>query len=208
VSRLVVVGAGGHGAVVAEAAAEIDRWREIVFLDDDDSLQAVVDFPVSGRISDLFEVADQGAEVIVAIGGNRRRLELCEEVARSGLQLISVIHPTACISRSATISSGSVVCAGAIVNARATVGRACILNTGATIDHDCVLEDGVHVSPGANLGGAVRVGQCAWIGIGSSVREGISIGRDSIVGAGAAVVSDVADALTVGGVPARVLTKR
>lgn len=207
-SRLFVVGAGGHGSVVAEAAVESNRWREIVFLDDDESIQTVLDFPVAGRFDEVFTLAGPESDLIVAIGNNRRRLELCEEIAQRGPRLATVIHPAAIISSSASISPGTVVCAGTIVNARARLGRACILNTGCTIDHDCVLEDGVHVSPGANLGGTVSVGQCAWIGIGSSVREGVTIGQDAVVGAGAAVVSDVDDALTVGGVPAKVLTKR
>ena len=207
-SRLFVVGAGGHGAVVAEAAIESGGWEKIVFLDDDESIKTVLDFPVSGRVEQLFTLADQQSDVVVAIGSNRRRLELCEEIARNGLRLVAVIHPAACVSKSASISPGTVVCAGVIVNARARVGRACILNTGSTIDHDCVLDDGVHVSPGANLGGMVRVGERVWIGIGSSVREGVAIGRDSIVGAGAAVISDIGDAFTVGGVPAKVLTTR
>ena len=207
-SRLFVVGAGGHGAVVAEAAVESGNWTEIVFLDDDESLGTVIDLPVAGRIEELFTLLDRQSEVIVAIGSNRRRLELCKNIDQNGLRLATVIHPAACISRSVSISPGTVVCAGVIVNARARVGRACILNTGSTIDHDCVLEDGVHVSPGAHLGGTVRVGECAWIGIGASVREGVKVGRDAIVGAGAAVVSEVCDAVTVGGVPAKVLKKR
>jgi sugar O-acyltransferase (sialic acid O-acetyltransferase NeuD family) len=194
--------------VIAEAAAENGRWREILFLDDDESLDSVIDFPVVGRAEEISSLAIEDSELVVAIGDNPKRLGLTEEIARSGLRLATVIHPTACISRSASIAPGTVACAGSIVNARAEVGRACILNTGATIDHDCVLEDGVHVSPGANLAGNVQVGRCAWIGIGASVREGVAIGRDSIVGAGAAVVSDVGNALMVGGVPAKELTKR
>jgi sugar O-acyltransferase (sialic acid O-acetyltransferase NeuD family) len=208
VSRLVVVGAGGHGAVVAEAAADSGRWKEVLFLDDDESLKSVIDFPVVGRTEEISSLANEDSEFVVAIGNNRQRLKLCDEIVQRGLRLATVIHPVACVSRSASISEGTVVFAGATVNARAKVGQACIVNTGATIDHDCVLEDGVHVSPGANLGGSVRVGRCAWVGIGSSVREGVSLGPASIVGAGAAVVRDVGDAVTVGGVPAKALTKR
>jgi sugar O-acyltransferase (sialic acid O-acetyltransferase NeuD family) len=207
VSRLIVVGAGGHGAVVAEAAAESGRWDEIVFLDDDESLDHVLEYPVVGTTERISTLASDDPEFVVTIGNNRTRLELSDKIARSGLRLVSVIHPAACISKSASIAAGTVVCAGAIVNARAKIGRACIINTGATIDHDCVLEDGVHVSPGANLAGIVRVGECAWIGIGSSVKEEISIGHDSVVGAGSAVVNDIGDSVTVGGVPARLLTK-
>lgn len=207
-SRLLVVGAGGHGAVVAEAANESGHWSEIGFLDDDESLGAVLDFPVVGTTGMMSSLANEDTELFVAIGDNRHRLELCEEVIRSGLRLATVVHPDAIVSRSATISGGTVVCAGAIVNARTHVGLACIINTGATIDHDCKLEDGVHVSPGANLAGGVHVGKCAWIGVGAAVREGTTIGRHTVVGAGSAVVCDIGGALTVGGVPAKVLTKQ
>jgi sugar O-acyltransferase (sialic acid O-acetyltransferase NeuD family) len=208
VSHLFVVGAGGHGAVVADAADESGRWGRISFLDDDESLDAVLDFPVAGTTETIFSHADEDSEFIVAIGDNRHRLELCDRITGNGLRLATVVHPAACVSKSALISAGSVVCAGAVINARAVLGRACIVNTAATVEHDCILEDGVHVSPGANLAGTVRVRRRAWIGIGSSVREGVTIGCDSIIGAGSAVVNDVGDALTVGGVPAEVLTQR
>jgi sugar O-acyltransferase (sialic acid O-acetyltransferase NeuD family) len=208
VSRLFVIGAGGHGAVVADAAGESGRWDQIAFLDDNESLDTVLDFRVAGTTEAMFSLADDDAEFILAVGDNRHRLELCDRIVQDGLRLATVVHPAACVSKSALISAGTVVCAGAVINARAQVGRACIVNTGATVDHDCILEDGVHVSPGANLAGTVRIRRRAWIGIGSSVREGLTIGRDSIVGAGSAVVNDVGEALTVGGVPAVVLKQR
>jgi len=203
VSRLIIVGAGGHGSVVAEAAVGRRRWDEIQFLDDDGTLESVLGCAVIGAVDQLYTLADQNSEIIVAIGDNRMRLSLSSEILNKGLQLATVIHPKACVSPSAKIASGIVVCAGAVVNARATLGRACILNTGATVDHDCVVEDGAHISPGANLGGSVSIGECTWIGIGSAIREGVRIGRDVIAGAGSAVISDVADGETVGGVPAR-----
>jgi sugar O-acyltransferase (sialic acid O-acetyltransferase NeuD family) len=205
-TRLLIVGAGGHGAVVAEAAVAAGKWSEIAFLDDDGSKAQVLEFPILGTSGEMSSFLDGDTEVFVAIGDNRRRLELLRSIAKENAKLATVIHPTATISPSAAISAGTVACAGVIVNARATVGLGCILNTAATIDHDCAIEDGVHVSPGANLGGIVHVGSCTWIGIGSSVREGTRIGRDSMVGAGSAVVSDVVDGVTVGGVPARVLS--
>lgn len=202
-SSLYVIGAGGHGAVVAEAAAESNQWKDVLFLDDNASLETVLDFPVVGSTTEILALADANSEIIVAIGDNRHRLDVCEEILRSGLRLATVIHPSACISKSALLSAGTVVCAGAIINARTKVGRACILNTGATIDHDCELEDGVHVSPGANIAGGVKIEKLAWVGIGASVREGIVIGQESVVGAGSAVVADVARGARVGGVPAK-----
>ena len=207
--RLFIVGAGGgHGAVVAEAASATGRWRDIQFLDDNPESDTVLGFSVVGDIDQLDILGDEDFEVIVAVGDNRRRLSLCRDFSEKGLRLATVIHPHACISPSAAVSPGTVVCAGTVVNARAQLGFACILNTSATVDHDCVIDDGVHISPGANLAGNVLVGECTWIGIGSAIKVGVRIGRDVIAGAGSAVISDVPDGETVGGVPARRLSQQ
>jgi sugar O-acyltransferase (sialic acid O-acetyltransferase NeuD family) len=204
-NRLLIIGGGGHGAVVAEAAAKAGHWSDIEFLDDNLDEAATLEYPVVGGLGDMESFLDENTEAVVAIGDNRRRMELLDRVLRSNGSLATVIHPNACISRSATISAATVVCAGVVVNARASVGRGSILNTSATIDHDCIIKPGVHISPGANLAGCVTIGERSWIGIGAAVREGIIIGQDAIVGAGAAVVSNVRDGATVGGVPAREL---
>lgn len=92
---------------------------------------------------------------------------------------------------------------GVIVNAQTEIGQGAILNTACTIDHDCKIGNFVHISPGAHLAGNVHVGQETWIGIGAVVREGVRIGSNVIVAAGAAVVRDIPDHSRVGGVPAR-----
>jgi sugar O-acyltransferase (sialic acid O-acetyltransferase NeuD family) len=207
-SQLLIIGAGGHGAVVAEAAAETGNWSEIAFLDDNLSGEILPGLTVEGTVADLVQKANKNAEVIVAVGENRKRIELLDTVSDFQCRIATVVHPASTVSPSATIGEGSVLFGNVVVNARATIGRGAILNTACTIDHDCLLEDGVHVSPGANLAGNVRVGRYAWIGIGSAVREGVTIGKGAIVGAGAAVVSDVPDGVTVGGVPARVLSEK
>ena len=208
-TKLVIIGAGEHGAVVADAALLTLKWSEIVFLDDKDfGGETVLGIPVVGRADDWVELAGQDAEFFVAIGGNARRLEVVLSIESQQEVIVSIVHPSAVVSPFAIVDPGVVVCAGAVINPRATIGRGSIVNTGATVDHDCVIKSGAHISPGANLAGGVCVGDRSWIGIGASVREGVTIGRDTIVGAGAAVVSDIADGETVGGVPARALSIR
>ena len=190
--RLIIIGAGGHGSVVADAANV-----NCVFLDDDTSLPNVIGTP-----SSLNDILVEGDGVVVAIGDNVLRNEMLAAIDNAA----TVIHPTACVSPKATLGQGSVVLANAVVNVGATLGRGCIVNTGATVDHDCVLGKSVHVSPGANLGGNVRVGDCSWIGIGAAVKHEVTIGKHVVVGAGAAVINDVPDNTTVVGVPARETT--
>jgi sugar O-acyltransferase (sialic acid O-acetyltransferase NeuD family) len=208
VNRLLIVGAGGHGKVVAEAATASSNWTEIGFLDGrHPDIAAVLDWPVIGKDTDADRFLQIYANALVAIGDNRRRLALLAALERAGFQLPVIAHPRSWVSPSAKIGIGTVLIAGAIVNAGAKLGRGCILNTAATVDHDCRIGDGVHVSPGAHIGGEVVVGDRTWIGIGAAIHHSVRIGADVMVGAGAAVVDDVADGVTMLGVPARVVSK-
>lgn len=201
---LAIVGAGGHGRVVADCAGALGRDR-IEFFDDKGVGIASGPWPVVGVVRDLFDRIGDYDDVIVGIGDNRARLDLYRALAGRGATMAPLIHPRATVSRHARIGAGSVVFAGAVVNFGAVVGQACIVNTGATVDHDACLADGVHISPGAHLGGAAVIGECSWIGIGATVREGVTVGRDVRVGAGAAVVAAAPDEGTLVGVPARPL---
>jgi len=201
--RLAILGASGHGKVVADAATA-GGWSEIKFFDDAwPTLKRVGPWTVAGATNELLEHARDSDGVIVAIGDNEIRMAKLRQISALGAPLVSIVHPAAVISQYAAIGLGSVVFAGAVINAFAKLGAGCIVNTNATIEHDCVLGDGVHVSPGANLGGQVVVGDGTWIGIGASVRHSVSIGDGVVVGSGAAVVNDIVSGQMVVGVPAR-----
>lgn len=205
--RLAILGAGGHGKVVADTA-ECCGWETIEFFEDGwPARETNGSWPVVGDTAMLMKYLYKFDGVVVAIGNNSvRHSKLCE-LSEAGAPLVSLVHPAATVSRRALIGVGSVVFAGAVVNADAKVGTGVILNTGCSVDHDCVLDECVHISPGARLAGGVQVGRLSWVGIGASVRQSIRIGSQATVGAGAAVVCDVHDSLTVVGVPARALVK-
>ncbi len=201
--KLAVLGASGHGKVVADCA-ELCGWESIVFFDDAwPGRQENGHWPVLGNTEKLISSLSEFDGVLVAIGHCRIRQEKLAILREAGAAIPTLVHPRAVISRYAAIGSGTVVFAGAVVNVDARIGEGCILNTGCTVDHDCMLGDAVHVSPGANLAGGVTVGDRSWVGIGSAVRQYLTIGSDVMVGVGAAVVKNIPDGLTVVGVPAR-----
>lgn len=202
-----ILGASGHGKVVAEIA-ELNGYQDIVFFDDRwPALQTVESWSIKGNSDTLLEMASDFDVTVVAIGNNNIRVEKQNLLNLAGAHFATLIHPSATVSAYAQLGLGTVVMANAVVNPFAQIGHACIINTSSSVDHDCNLSDGVHVSPGSHLAGGVSVGEGSWIGIGSQVRQLISIGTGAIVGAGAVVVKNIADFQTVVGVPAQVVNK-
>ncbi len=202
--RLAILGASGHGKVVAEIA-ELSGWNEIVFYDDayPEVLNIGVWF-IKGGTDTLISDIKRYDGVIVAIGNNNIRFEKINFLKLHQAKLTSLFHPKSVISKYAHIGLGSVVMAGAVINPFAKLGLACIINTSATIDHDCELGDSVHISPGSNLAGAVKVGSKSWIGIGTCVKQCLSIGENVIIGSGASVVRNIPDDVVAVGVPAKI----
>ena len=206
--RLAILGASGHGKVVADTA-ECCGWQTIEFFDDAwPERQHNGSWAVVGDTAALHERLQMFDGVVVAIGNNAIRYSKLLELEVAGACLCSLVHPAATVSRHAVLEKGTVVFAQAVVNADVRIGLGSILNTGCSVDHDCSLGAAVHISPGARLAGGVSVGDLSWVGIGASVRQSVRIGAQVVVGAGAAVTTDVADALTVVGVPARALANR
>ncbi|MCS0378409.1 acetyltransferase [Vibrio diabolicus] len=202
-----ILGASGHGKVVAEIA-ELNGYTNIEFFDDRwPGLQNVEHWPVKGNSEALLKIAAQFDLTVIAIGNNKVRLEKQKQLSIAGAKFSVLEHPRATISRHSQLDKGTVVMAGAVINPFVKVGKACIINTASTIDHDCHLADGVHVSPGCNLAGGVTVGEGSWLGIGSQVKQLISIGTGVMVGAGATVLNHVPDLQTVVGTPAQIVNK-
>lgn len=200
---LAILGASGHGKVVADCA-ELCGWQAVSFFDDAwPEKQINGHWPIQGNTADLLQRVREFDGVLVAIGNNTIRDAKLRALLDADASVPVLLHPSSVVSRYASLGPGSVVFAGAVVNADARIGFGAIINTGATVDHDCVLGDSVHVSPGANLAGGVGVGDLSWLGIGSAVLQLVQIGSAVMVGAGAVVIADVPDSVTVTGVPAR-----
>jgi sugar O-acyltransferase (sialic acid O-acetyltransferase NeuD family) len=206
--KLALLGAGGHGKVVADLA-QLSGWNNIIFFDDsfpERQINGV--WPIHGTTKDLLDNLNHFDGVLVSIGDCAVRLNHHLALKEAGAALVSLTHPNAVVSEYAQIGLGCVIMAGTVINFGVKIGDACIVNTGATIDHDCQLANAVHICPGANLSGEVSVAQASWVGVGSAIRQGIKIGSHVLVGAGSVVVADVADNLTVVGNPTKILAPR
>ena len=200
--KLIIIGASGHGKVVADIAIKMNKWQSIAFLDDDESIKTSMGLEVIGRTADAFTYKDE-ADFFVAIGSNATREKIQEKLIDEGLNVVSLIHPSAVIGTDVEIGIGSVVMAGVVVNSSTRIGKGCIINTSSSLDHDNVIEDYVHISPGVRTAGSVEIGKRTWVGIGSVISNNVNICSGCKVGAGAVVVKDITEPGTYVGVPVR-----
>ena len=199
---LIIIGASGHGKVVADIAYKMKKWDRIEFLDDDDSLTHCLDYEVIGKVEDVEKYKEE-ADFFVAIGNNAIRENIQEKLIKHGLEVVSLIHPSVVLGTGVEIGIGTAVMAGTIINSSTKIGKGCIINTSSSLDHDNIIEDYVHISPGVRTAGSVNIGKGTWLGIGSVVSNNANICSGCIVGTGAAVVKDITEPGTYVGVPVR-----
>jgi len=198
---VVIIGAGGHGKVIADIVLSSG---DIVagFLDDRCKEKSICGFPMLGRISNYKKYKDYSM-FIVAIGNAEIRQKIVLELF--DVRWYTAIHPTAIISRIETnIGYGTAIMANAVINPGTSIGNHCIINTGAVVEHDNVIEDYVHISVGAKLAGTVYVCKYTWIGIGAVVSNNLKICESCVVRAGATVVENIEKSGIYQGIPAKI----
>ncbi len=198
--KLAIIGASGHGKVVADIATK-NGYTDIVFLDDNVLTAEYGGYSLIGTSKDAALCRDR--DFIVAIGNAHVRESLLHQLAGEGYRVVTLIHPHATIGKDVALGEGTVVMAGAVINPGARVGKGGIINTCSSVDHDCIIGEYVHISVGAHIAGTVRIGDRTWIGAGATISNNVAITSDCMIGAGAVVVGDLLESDTYIGVPAR-----
>jgi sugar O-acyltransferase (sialic acid O-acetyltransferase NeuD family) len=180
--EVLIIGAGGFGCAVADALMAGSAYVVAGFLDDRSSeLDTVLGHPVLGRITDLKTVHQAHSRVVVAIGNNDRRRELCLLAQSIGFELVTVVHPRAIVSPHAHIAPGAMVMAGAVVGTEAQVGLGAIVNTAAVVDHHASVGEFAHLGVGACMAGHSALGPGAWLQEGCVLRSGQAVAEGAVL---------------------------
>ena len=209
---VLVVGAGGHAKVLLSA---LTRLRvEVLGLVDSDPAKAsntVLGVPVLGDDQHIVSRSPDSILLVNGVGSvgpTLARRAVYQRFVAQGYRFATVVDPLSLIAGPVTFGRGAQVLAGAVLQPGVSLGDNCIVNTRASVDHDCIVGAHVHVAPGATLSGDTTVDEASLIGTGAIVIQGLRIGRESTVAAGAVVVSNVPDGVTVAEVPARAIRGR
>jgi UDP-perosamine 4-acetyltransferase len=204
---LIMIGAGGHAHVLAEALRACAISLEGFVTPVPESADGVM--TGLSRLGDDDQLIAAGADGVVlvngigSVGDPTWRQATFEMFRGKGFKFATVIHPSAVVASDVVLGEGVQIMAGAVLQPGVRIGMNAIVNTGAVIDHDSIIADHVHISPGACLAGGVKVGKASHIGAGATVIENVSVGERALVAAGAVVVDNVPSGVLATGVPAR-----
>ncbi len=190
--KIAIIGAGGHGKVVGEIAF-LNQYKVINFFDDQANQIKKFPFIISGNLKYLKEHFDDYDSFFVAVGKNHERSEKLEWLKKHNMNIDTLVHPNAIVSKLSSLGSGVCVMANAVINPGTIINDGVIINTSASIDHDCLINDFAHISPNCTLSGGVKIGEFTHLGSGTSVHPSINIGKNVKTGIGSRVFKDILD---------------
>ena len=123
------------------------------------------------------------------------------------------IEPGAIIRDQVEIGKNAVIMMGAVINIGAVVGEGTMIDMGAILGGRATVGKHSHIGAGAVLAGVVEpasatpviVEDDVLVGANAVIIEGVHIGKNAVVAAGAVVIEDVPENAVVAGCPARVI---
>lgn len=207
--KIVIVGAGGFGREVEWLINRINKVKptyEVVgFVDDGkENGESVGHSTVIFNTDELSKTSEKYS-VAIAIGNAKVRKMLAEKISSNkNLSFPNLIDPAVIYDEEeVTLGEGNIICGGTIMTVNINIGNFNIINLDCTIGHDDILNNYITIYPSVNVSGNVIVNDCAEIGTGTQIIQGLSVNGNTIIGASAAVVKSIEESGTYVGVPVK-----
>ena len=204
---LVIIGAGGFGREIFEyvqdSNADSNKFNFLGFLDDD--AVSLSNHVLDGAVLGPLEMSSsfQGTLFVIALGDPSQRHQVAQHLNGQGHQLATVIHPTAYVSRSATVDPGVIAAPFTLFGAYSWTRANVAVNVYASVGHDASVGSHSVLSPYAAITGNCRVGEHCFLGTKAVLTPGTEIGRYTKVATGSIVTSSTPPGYLLNGNPAR-----
>jgi sugar O-acyltransferase (sialic acid O-acetyltransferase NeuD family) len=207
--QIAIFGSGGFGREVAMLIELINKvaqqWELIGFYDDRIKKGEIInDYPVLGGIEDLNRISYSLA-IVIAIGDPIIKRKVRHSIVNTNLFYPSLIHPNVITGNREflSIGEGCIIGPGTVLTVNITIGKHVILSLYCTVGHDTIINDYASVMPGVNISGEVLIDECVYIGTGAKIINQLTIGKETIVAAGAVVAKSLPANCTAVGIPAK-----
>jgi sugar O-acyltransferase (sialic acid O-acetyltransferase NeuD family) len=217
--KIVILGIGGTSIDILDTINDINRacaepkYECVGFLDDDQSNSGRVtcDVKVLGSLSAASQCRSAAdAWFINGIGTSSNFWKKEDIIAKTGIPLerfISLVHPSASVSKTSTIGHGTVVFQNVTITSDVRIGHHVVILPNTVVSHNDTIGDYTCVGGGVCVSGLVTIGKACYLGSNCSIRERVKIADYCVIGMGSVVLDDVAEDSVVVGTPAALLRK-
>ncbi|MCB0089058.1 MAG: acetyltransferase [Caldilineaceae bacterium] len=121
---------------------------------------------------------------------NRIRAERYYEAKEMGYHLVSYISSKCTLLTDNPIGDNCFILEDNTIQPFATIGNNVTLWSGNHIGHDAVIEDHCYITSHVVIAGHVHVGAYSFLGVNATIRNDVKLGRQTLVGMGAAITKD------------------
>ena len=201
---LVIIGAGDFGREIANVVERINcvksEWNLLGFIDDNIEIQGkkIDGYSVIGTSEWLNNRQDE-IYAICSLGVAKTRKKVISKFTNLNIKWATLIDPDARLYKDCEVGAGSIICGGSILAINTKVHNHVIVNLNCTLGHDDIICDYCVINPGVNVSGKVLINECVDLGTGVKAIQGLTVGKNSTVGAGAVVIKDVPENCTAVG---------
>ena len=132
----------------------------------------------------------EDVEIFVAIGYrkmNAIRKDICKIVKKHDFDLANYISTKATYLSDYKIGENSFIFEDNTIQPFVEIGKGVILWSGNHIGHHTVIEDWVFVSSHVVISGNCKIGEASFLGVNSTIADGINIEQKNLIGPGALI---------------------
>jgi len=207
--KIVILGAGASGMNIFQIITDINKteftWNILgYFVEGIVESETLFDLPIKNNLSSYKSKTNENIYVISAIGSPTNRERVMISAIDSGFIATSILHPSAQISEHSQIEEGAIICQNCVIQPFAIIKRFAYIHTGTVIGPEVEIEQAVTINSLCGISAKTTIHSHCYIGVGTQIIQGTTIEKESTIGAGSVVLSDIPNNVLVVGSPAKV----